>query len=97
LCPALAIARAAQLGHSHGLVELGNRAEHLAYQLPAGSRRQVQLPLQLQVLVRGRCEGAGGQAPTIVPPSNRFSNCTSDAARSGEIDRLKGVSRPRAP
>src|SRR6188768_3803271 len=29
----LAIARAAQLGHGHGLVELGNRPEYLADQL----------------------------------------------------------------
>ena len=32
----------------------------------AGSRRQVQFPLDLQVTFRGRFEGAGGQAPTIV-------------------------------
>ena len=32
----------------------------------AGGRRQVQLPLQLQVLLGSRFEGAGGQAPAIV-------------------------------
>jgi hypothetical protein len=31
-----------------------------------GGDRQVHLPLQLQVLLGGRFEGAGGQAPAIV-------------------------------
>ena len=39
----------------------------------AGSRRQVQLPLQLQVLLGSRFEDAGGQAPTIVSdPMDQF-------------------------
>jgi hypothetical protein len=42
----------------------------------AGSRRQVQLPLELQVFLRGRFEGAGGQAPTIVSdPMNLDGSC----------------------
>src|SRR5215831_10655766 len=34
--PPLALAGTAQLGDRHGLVELGDRAEHLAYQLGRG-------------------------------------------------------------
>src|SRR3954447_11145806 len=44
----------------------------------ACSRRQVQLPLQLQVLLGGCFEGAGGQAPTIVSyPIDLDGSCHS--------------------
>src|SRR3954452_14899941 len=95
----LAFAGAAQLGHGHGFVELGNRAEHLAYQL---CRRGV-------VLEGVRTVGCNeGDAPLSQPRVSHLlhheiageavGGLNDDGANTTALDALEhgGEARPRA-